>query len=418
MRAADIQDHLLEEPSSEDILAQLERMTQDEVFRSSKRSVAFLKYVVGEALRGSGDQIKERTIGVEVFGRSASYDTNVDHIVRTAASELRKRLAIYYGDEKHRGELRIGLLPGSYLPKFGIPHEVTERSIALPIHPSPPDEEHSRTTTISQQKKRRLPLSVLALTMVVLTAAAGYRWLRPPSADSLFWQQVVNTPGPVLLAVGDVPNGPPRLPDDQTNPSLSTPVPSAGPAQTLPLADAMTAARVVAVLEGRHKQVLIRRDSAISFSDLRERAVVLVGAFNNEWSLRLTHSLRYSLALDPAQHVVYIRDAKNPSSRSWSWSTNQPRDPASGINSPRLQDYALISRIQPSETGHAVVVVGGLYTYGTEAAGEFLADPDLMEAVAHQIGRMNARGTLQIVLATTVTDGTPGPPRVVAVSTE
>src|SRR5579872_7091932 len=123
MRAADIQDRLLEEPSSEDILAQLERMTQDEVFRSSKRSVAFLKYVVGEALKGSGDQIKERTIGVEVFGRSASYDTNVDHIVRTAASELRKRLAIYYGDERHRGELRIGLLPGSYVPRFTLPHE-------------------------------------------------------------------------------------------------------------------------------------------------------------------------------------------------------------------------------------------------------------------------------------------------------
>ncbi len=51
---------------------------------------------------------------------------------------------------------------------------------------------------------------------------------------------------------------------------------------------------------------------------------------------------------------------------------------------PSLQDYALISRIRDSETGHVVVVVGGLYTYGTEAAGEFLTDPDLMEAIANQ----------------------------------
>lgn len=422
MRAADIQDRSLEEPAPEEILAQLERMTQDEVFRSSKRSVAFLKYVVTEALNGSGSQIKERTIGVEVFGRSAAYDTNVDHIVRTAASELRKRLAIYYGEDKHRGEVRIGLHPGSYLPKFALPHEAAlgERPIALPIHSSPAAEAHTQFPPPREHRKRMagLPLPIWGMGLALLIAAGAYRWLRPPSADSLFWQQVVNTPGPVLLAVGDVPNGPPRLPEDQTNPSLPTPVPSAGPAQTLPLADAMTAARVVAVLEGRNKQVLIRRDSSISFSDLRERAVVLIGAFNNEWSLRLTHSLRYSLALDPGQHLVYIRDAKSPSSRSWSWSTNQPRDPASGINSPKLQDYALISRIQPSETGHAVVVVGGLYTYGTEAAGEFLADPELMQAVARQTGKVSARGTLQIVLATTVTDGTPGPPRVVAVSTE
>ena len=79
-------------------------MTLDEVFRSSKRSIAFLKYVVNEALNGSADQIKERTVGSEVFGRSSSYDTNLDHVVRTAATELRKRLAIYYGDEKHRSD--------------------------------------------------------------------------------------------------------------------------------------------------------------------------------------------------------------------------------------------------------------------------------------------------------------------------
>ena len=56
-----------------------------------------------------------------------------------------------------------------------------------------------------------------------------------------------------------------------------------------------------------------------------------------------------------------------------------------GANSPKLQDFALISRIRDSETGHVVVVIGGLYTYGTEAAGEFLTDPELMRAVANQV---------------------------------
>ena len=40
-----------------------------------------------------------------------------------------------------------------------------------------------------------------------------------------------------------------------------------------------------------------------------------------------------------------------------------------------MQDYALISRIWNSETGHVVIIIGGLYTYGTQAAGEFLTDP-------------------------------------------
>jgi hypothetical protein len=258
----------------------------------------------------------------------------------------------------------------------------------------------------------------LAAVFLILAIAAGWRWFAQPSADYLFWKPVLDTPGPVLLAVGDVPNGPPRLPDAVGNGALTTPVPSAGAAQTVPLADAVTIARVVGALEGRQKNVIIRRESASSFSDLREGAVVLVGAFNNEWSLRLTHSLRYSLALDPDRHLVFIKDAQNPAARTWSWATNQPRDPASGINSPRLQDFALISRIQSPETGHLVVVIGGLYTYGTEAAGEFLTNPDLMRELARRTRRLGTSSTLQIVIGTTVTDGTPGPPAILAISAD
>jgi hypothetical protein len=163
--------------------------------------------------------------------------------------------------------------------------------------------------------------------------------------------------------------------------------------------------------------VEIRRGSSSSFSDLREGAVVLIGAFNNEWSLRLTRQLRYSLAMDPGKHLVYIRDARNPASRDWSWATDQPAQPVTGANSPKIHDFALISRIRDSETGHAVVVIGGLYTYGTEAAGELLTNPNIMRSIAGQM-RLGGGQNLQIVLGTTVTDGIPGPPKVLAISAE
>jgi hypothetical protein len=172
------------------------------------------------------------------------------------------------------------------------------------------------------------------------------------------------------------------------------------------------------VLEAKGKKVLIRRESASSFSDLREGPVVLIGAFNNEWSLRLTHRLRYSLALDTEKHLVYIRDVKNPAARNWSWRTDQSTDHRVGAGSPVLKDYALISRIRSSETGHVVVVIGGLYTYGTEAAGEFLTDPQFLQAMGTAAGTDSAHQNLQIVLEVTVTDETPGPPKVVAVTVE
>ena len=49
------------------VRVQLNLILQDPSFRSSKRSVQFLKYVVEKTLNGQAEQIKERTIGVDVF---------------------------------------------------------------------------------------------------------------------------------------------------------------------------------------------------------------------------------------------------------------------------------------------------------------------------------------------------------------
>ena len=419
------------ELTAEMIRAQLDLLIHDEVFRSSKRSVAFLKYVVEMTLSGSADQIKERTIGVEVFSRHPSYDTNLDHIVRTAATELRKRLATYYVDEKHRSELRVGLTPGSYIPRFTLPGQARHAAIESEIEAGASDsalESHAAHTHIGSLNApglskpapwwNRWYVGAIASAFVAGAVFAGYAGLHRANPEDLFWKPVLDTPGPVLVAVGDHPNGPPTMPNVDGSGNPMTPVPSSDSSQTVPFSDTVTIAKVVGALEARNKQVLIRRGNESSFSDLRSGAVVLIGAFNNEWSLRLTRQLRFTLALDVDQHLIYIRDSKNPSSRSWSWGTNQPREPVTGANSPKLQDFALISRIRDSETGHVVVVIGGLYTYGTETAGEFLTDPNLMQAISRETRLNGSEQNLQIVLGTTVTDGTPGPPRVLAVSAE
>jgi hypothetical protein len=435
MIGAEVEYGATPELTADMIRAQLDLIVHDEVFRSSKRSVAFLKYVVEKTLNGSADQIKERTIGIEVFDRDPTYDTNLDHIVRTAATELRRRLATYYVDEKHRSELRMGLVPGSYIPRFSLPGQAKHSGLdseaeleaaeaLLETHGAhiqfgPVPLAGSKTVSKEPARWRRHWFSGVSLaTVAVIAVFLTYTWLHKANPEDLFWKPVLETPGPVLLAVGDHPNGPPTLPAVDGNGSPVTPVPSSDSSQTVPFADTVTIARVVGELEARNKQVLIRRESSSSFSDLRSGAAVLIGAFNNEWSLRLTRQLRYSLAMDADRHLIYIRDAKNPSSRSWSWATNQPPQPVTGANSPKLQDYALISRIRDSETGHVVVVIGGLYTYGTETAGEFLTNPELMQAVAKEARLNGAERNLQIVLGTTVTDGIPGPPKVLAVAAD
>src|SRR6266568_3240404 len=109
-------------PSTEEektlVLDQLRRMVQDSRFNHSKRYPSFLKYVVDQALAGQAHCLKERTLGVEVFGRDPSYDTTDDPIVRVTAAEIRKRIAQYYQDPGHDNELRLLLPSGSYAPIF------------------------------------------------------------------------------------------------------------------------------------------------------------------------------------------------------------------------------------------------------------------------------------------------------------
>jgi|HubBroStandDraft_1064217.scaffolds.fasta_scaffold02949_4 hypothetical protein len=423
------------ELTPEAIRDQLELLVQDHVFRSSKRSVQFLRYVVEQTLNGAADQIKERAIGIDVFGRDPSYDTNVDHIVRTAAIELRKRLSIYYGEDKHRSELRMTMVPGSYIPQFSPPHAGTPQkdqefaeSGRAPLEFVPLDDKRypslaSSAPPISlvpgEARKQRTLIWVAIVICLFTAAVVGLRWLYQSDPEYSFWKPVLESTGPVLLAIGDVPNGPPTSSGPlQGDDATAIPIVQKALSPTVPFADTVTIARVVGILQSRQKEVIFRPESKSSFSDLRQNPAVLIGAFNNEWSLRLTQHLRYTLALDPDRHLIYIRDARRPSARDWSWPTDERIRDQGSLEGPALQDYALISRIWDSKTGNVVVVIGGLYTYGTEAAGEALTNAKMMNAISKSAPLGDSHRNIQIVLSTTVTDGTPGPPRLLAVSAE
>src|SRR5579862_3556134 len=83
---------------------QLERLVAHSLFANSKRYPALLGYVVEQTLQGNAADLKERSIGIEVFGRAPTYDANADPIVRITAGEVRKRLGLYYYDAAHAGE--------------------------------------------------------------------------------------------------------------------------------------------------------------------------------------------------------------------------------------------------------------------------------------------------------------------------
>ena len=100
------------------IRKQLEIILESQVFRGSRRSQEFLRFVVEKSLAGHFDDLKERILGIELFERPVSYDTSQDAIVRVTANDVRKRLAHYYEKFASAGEFRIDLPSGSYIAEF------------------------------------------------------------------------------------------------------------------------------------------------------------------------------------------------------------------------------------------------------------------------------------------------------------
>src|SRR4051812_33077650 len=91
------------------VMAELDRVLGSQLFRSSRRCQTLLRRIAQQTLAGDFDSLKERALGIEVFGRAADYDTSQDPVVRASAAEIRKKLAQYYQETGHESETRIDL---------------------------------------------------------------------------------------------------------------------------------------------------------------------------------------------------------------------------------------------------------------------------------------------------------------------
>jgi hypothetical protein len=107
-------------PDPDVVRSQLERLLKSDQFKNSKRCQTLLTYIVSETLAGRSDHLKERLIGINVFGRNPDYNAAEDPVVRNAAIEVRKRLAQFYMEPGSTDTIRLDLHAGSYIPEFRV----------------------------------------------------------------------------------------------------------------------------------------------------------------------------------------------------------------------------------------------------------------------------------------------------------
>jgi len=173
------------------------------------------------------------------------------------------------------------------------------------------------------------------------------------------------------------------------------------------LQDATTLARVAILIDSKRKGFHIQSDDATSLSDLRAAPVVLIGAFNNAWTLRSARQLRFSFEMDAITNRYWIRDKQNPARKDWEIDMGLPYTKLT-------EDYAIVGRFLNPATERMTVIAGGIGQYGTIAAGEFLTSDKYMEDLTARAPANWEHKNFEAVIAARVIDGSTGPPRILA----
>src|SRR5262245_8712547 len=187
-----------------ELLAHLDEIINGAAFRGSHRSQAFLKHVVEQALHGEPADLRERSIGVALFGRPVTYDTADDAIVRVTASDVRKRLLQHYGNMGAESKFRINLPSGSYVPEFCFVPATALRSIGPPVLLEPPADPviappaaPVQLDPLRGRSRRRLSPAgaILVVCAVALVWWAVERWVvKGSSGDNLIVAAFQGTP--------------------------------------------------------------------------------------------------------------------------------------------------------------------------------------------------------------------------------
>lgn len=387
------------------IRAQLERILSSQQFRGSRRCQSLLRHITEQSLTGDTACLKERTLGVDVFERAPDYDTSQDPVVRATAGEIRKKLAQYYQDAGHESEPRIDLLPGSYIAEF---HDGTNE-LHPPVKPYWP-------------LWMRIASSVaLAAVVVLVLTLLSPRW-RDSELEQL-WRPVIAAPGTILVSLGQpiAYNLKSVEAQDALQGILAAPPQPQPPAdyilkkdlvilpdRYLAFGDVICLVHLTTMFEKDGKPYRIRGERSTTFTDLRETPAVLIGAFDNQWTLHAVGQLRFTFVKDDATATDFVRDRQHPENSDWKLTGAWP---FWDVNT----DYAIVSRVLDTTTDRPVIIAAGITHYGTMAAGEFLTNPEYFGEAAAKLPRGWEKKNLQFVLRIPVVNRVSGRPKVLAV---
>jgi hypothetical protein len=443
--------------STEEKLAQLERVVGSQAFHESESLRSFLSFIVNKLVAGEEDQIKEYTIAIDVFGRGSQFNPRIDSVVRVQAGRLRYKLQEYYSTEGKSDTVLIELPKGHYKPVFSyieatngatktekaeeptveLPKPLTE-TVAVVVN------EEVAAKPVKKEKWLVMGLSAAVVLLLITTTLLFWANLKARNqinANSVaksepvyqdVWGDFLKSPDPTLLVIGNplvyrLANPmDPHLENEHTillKPEQTSVVAAAiGKDQFLMnsiknnsaprlllsrseytgVGEAIGLHYVTDLMRSSGKAVTLKQSRTASAEDLKNHNVILLGSiWVNEWTSK--QPVKESFIYSDGATILNLEP------QSGEEQEYKPKfNPANGK---LVEDYALIT-VKPGLSGkNSMMILAGIYSEGTQAAAEFATSKYYLPVLNQRLQEMfnNRQSPLyyQALLKVTVDNGIP-----------
>lgn len=373
------------------IRQELECVLSGREFRSSRRSREFLLYIVEKTLQGESRGLKERTIAVEVYGRSPEVDLDHDSIVRVGAREVRRRLKAHYLGEGAGSEVRISLPVGSYVPVFRL-------APAQPEQEGPQEAGEAPAARARPVLGRALHLSAAGLAVIAVLWLLKAAHPSLPAEYRTFWQSPAEKGAPLLIFVAG-----PDSAVSQAGAAQEEAASTAGirPGLLVGFGEMAAAAHVSQSLGVMRRAIRVAPLSQWDAGRPTSSPAVLLGGAVDSRRLERLRGLPFLISAEAGSRVL----VESPGGRRWG---PAPR----AADGPR-DDYLLICRLPPGDALDLLVWAAGLTPLGTELAGRILASPEAITPILRRLPAGWESHNLALILHAREPSGAPAVPELV-----
>jgi hypothetical protein len=421
--------------SREERSALLERVASSQHFKRAARLREFLLYVGQSSIENSGATIHEQEVGITVFGRQAGYDTSLDNIVRVNATELRKRLELYFVTEGSEEPVVIEMPRGSYTTVFRsrmVTNETPQQEEAALVQETvavPGAEE------VVEAPTRDMPVAWRAylpwvVSVLLLVACVGLSWQnarlestispwKSNPALRMFWSRFFDSTQPTDVVVADTSFA---VAEDMASRTISlgdylsygykrlSEDPAISPDRRADLGlvlernngsvgDFMVARRILA-LDPTAATLQLKFARDYSPETIKTNSVILIGSEqSNPWVELFKDRLNFSMEYDPVEHRPFVKNRDPKPGEQIIY--NGTSDPV------RREGYSIVAFLPDLSRNGNALIIAGTDSQATRSAGEFVTNAESLEALRKKLGAQDGFPYFEVLLHNMQITGTP-----------